>query len=294
MTPRLGVVLVPTLPPEALRSLAAAADAHLDDLWVWEDCFKESSVATAAAALAWTERVRVGIGIAPVALRNVALLAMELATLHRLFPGRLLPGIGHGVQDWMGQVGARPESPLSLLDEYADALRRLLDGEEVTSEGRYVRLDRVRLDWPPAPGTPLAVGGSGPRTLELAGRRADAVVLGSALSEETIRDSVRAARRGWRAAHGEDGPVMPVVTHLLVTTGPGAADRLAAELTRWGHTDGAPGRGVAGDAADVAAAVAAHASAGATTVVLQPTEDEPDPAGLARFLGRDVREALGP
>ena len=46
-----------------------------------------------------------GIGLLPVPLRNVALTAMELATLERLFPGRLAPGIGHGVLDWMGQVG---------------------------------------------------------------------------------------------------------------------------------------------------------------------------------------------
>ena len=178
-TPALGVVLVPTLPPEALRPLAAAADRHLDELWLWEDCFKESAIAAAGAALAWTERVRVGIGLAPVPLRNVALLAMELATLHRLFPGRLLPGIGHGVQDWMGQVGARAASPLTLLREYAEALRLLLDGHEVTVSGRYVSLDRVRLDWPPEPGTPLLVGGTGPRTLELAGRVGDGILIGS-------------------------------------------------------------------------------------------------------------------
>ena len=57
----------------------------------------------------------VGIGVLPVPLRNVALTAMETATLHRLFPGRLTVGVGHGVQDWMGQVGARPESPVTLL-----------------------------------------------------------------------------------------------------------------------------------------------------------------------------------
>ena len=123
--------------------------------------------------------MRVGIGLTPVPLRNVALMAMELATLHRLFPGRLLPGIGHGVQDWMGQVGARAASPLTLLREYAEALRRLLDGHEVTVAGRYVTLDRVRLDWPPEPGTPLLVGGGGPRTLELAGRVGDGILIGS-------------------------------------------------------------------------------------------------------------------
>ena len=54
-------------------------------MWLWEDCFAESGIATAAAALAWTERLTVGIGLLPVPLRNVALSAMENATLERLF-----------------------------------------------------------------------------------------------------------------------------------------------------------------------------------------------------------------
>ena len=290
--PALGIVLVPTLPPEALRPLAVAADAHLDELWLWEDCFKESSIAAAGAALAWTERVRVGIGLAPVPLRNVALLAMELATLHRLFPGRVVPGIGHGVQDWMGQVGARATSPLTLLREYAEALRLLLDGEEVTVSGRYVTLDRVRLDWPPEPGTPLVVGGSGPRTLELAGRVGDGIVIGSVTSYAELADALSAARRGRLAAGGPDHGPMPVVTHLVAATGPGAEQRLAAELPRWGANDGAPGRGVAGDAATVADAVRRLAEIGVTSVVFQPTEDEPDLEGFVEFVGRDVRAAL--
>ncbi|HSF98894.1 MAG TPA: LLM class flavin-dependent oxidoreductase [Ornithinibacter sp.] len=292
MTPSLGVVLVPTLPPEALRPLAAAADEHLDELWVWEDCFKESGIAAAAAALAWTTQVRVGIGLAPVPLRNVALLAMEIATLHRLFPGRLLPGIGHGVQDWMGQVGARVESPLTLLREHAEALRLLLDGHEVSVSGRYVHLDAVKLDWPPPPGTPLLIGGGGPRTLELAGRYGDGILIGSAVSEEELEASVTAAQSGWAAGEGADGARMPVLTHLIAATGPGARRRLDDELRRWGHADGAPGRGVAGDAPTVADAVRRLAALGASTVVFQPTQDEPDLDGFVEFVGRDVRAAL--
>ena len=85
----LGVVFLPQLPPERLRAVARAADdAGLEQLWLWEDCFWESGIASVAAALAWTERLRVGVGLLPVPLRNVALTAMEVATLHRLFPGR--------------------------------------------------------------------------------------------------------------------------------------------------------------------------------------------------------------
>jgi alkanesulfonate monooxygenase SsuD/methylene tetrahydromethanopterin reductase-like flavin-dependent oxidoreductase (luciferase family) len=69
----LGTVFRPQLPPERLRAVAVAAeDAGLGQLWLWEDCFWESGIASAAAVLAWTERLRVGIGLLPVPLRNVA------------------------------------------------------------------------------------------------------------------------------------------------------------------------------------------------------------------------------
>ncbi len=147
-----GAVFLPQLAPERLRSIASVADeTGLAELWLWEGCFGQSGVATAAAALAWTERVTVGIGLLPVPLRNVALTAMETATSHRLFPGRVSVGFGHGVQDWMGQVGARVESPVTLLGEHVIALMRLFRGETLTAAGRYVSLDAVRATWPCAP-----------------------------------------------------------------------------------------------------------------------------------------------
>ncbi|WP_026163244.1 LLM class flavin-dependent oxidoreductase [Kribbella catacumbae] len=67
---------------KSIRSAAISADAAgLDDFWLSEDCFKESAVASAVAALAATERVRVGIALLPVPLRSVAQAAMELATI---------------------------------------------------------------------------------------------------------------------------------------------------------------------------------------------------------------------
>ena len=140
----LAGIFPPTQPPERIGPVAAAADAAgLEQLWVWEDCFAESGIATATAMLAVTSRVTVGIGLLPVPLRNVALTAMELATVSRLFPGRLVAGVGHGVLDWMGQAGARVESPMTLLREYTAALYALLHGETVTTRGRYVNLDAV-------------------------------------------------------------------------------------------------------------------------------------------------------
>ena len=199
----LGAIFPPDLPPERLRPVAMAADqAGLEQLWLWEDCFKESGLATAAAILAWTNRLKVGIGLLPVPLRNVALTAMELATLQRLFPGRLIPGVGHGVLDWMGQVGARAESPMTLLREYTIALRQLLHGATVSCSGRYVQLDAVALDWPPAAPPPLLVGGVKQRTIALAGELADGVILTGDTTPADLRAAVGQLRPEPRPATG--------------------------------------------------------------------------------------------
>jgi alkanesulfonate monooxygenase SsuD/methylene tetrahydromethanopterin reductase-like flavin-dependent oxidoreductase (luciferase family) len=284
---RLGVVFLPQLPPERLRPVAQAAEAAgLEELWLWEDCFRESGIAAAAAALAWTTRLQVGIGLMPVPLRNVALTAMELATLDRMFPGRARVGVGHGVQSWMSQVGARAESPVTLLREYITALRALLAGQEVTATGRYVRLDRVALEWPPAQPPPILAGAIGPRSLELSGEYADGTILTAGTTPDSIRQSCAQIDKG-RAVGGRAGP-HPVIVYMHAATGPGAAHRLARERRRWGE-DPAVDSGAAGDASAIAEAVDRLAGAGASTVVLQPTSDDPDPEGFARFVAQDVR-----
>lgn len=168
---RIGTIFSPyPHPPEQLRDAARAAeDAGVEELWLWEDCFRSSAWAAAAAALAVTDHLRIGVGIAPFPLRNVAASAMEVATIERMFPGRLLPGFGHGVQDWMRQVGAKAASPLTLMQEQLPALRSLLAGDTVSAEGRYVRLREVALDWPPAEAPLVYAAAEGPKTLALAG-----------------------------------------------------------------------------------------------------------------------------
>jgi alkanesulfonate monooxygenase SsuD/methylene tetrahydromethanopterin reductase-like flavin-dependent oxidoreductase (luciferase family) len=286
----LGVVFLPQFAPERFRDVARAADeAGLDELWLWEDCFKEGAVAMMAAALAWTERLRVGIGLMPVPLRNVASAAMEAAALERLFPGRAVIGVGHGVLEWMGWIGARAASPLTLLGEYLDALRALLDGERVTTDGRYVRLQDVALDWPPQQRVPVLAGAEGPKTLELVGAKADGVIFTGGTTPDTARRALERVRTG-REAAGRTDPFR-VVSFMLAATGPGAEERFDAERRAWGFPEDAD-VGAAGDAETVAGAVRRWVDAGVDTVVLQPTGTEPDPEGFVRFAGRQVAPLL--
>lgn len=257
----LGAIFLPYLPPERLRPVAEAADrAGLEQLWLWEDCFRESGIAPAAAVLAWTERLTVGIGLMPVPLRNVALTAMELATVERMFPGRFLPGIGHGVLDWMGQVGVRAESPMTLLREYTTALRQLLHGETVTTDGRYVHLDAVALDWPASPPPPLYVGAIKPKTVTAGAELSDGVIFTGDTQPAELRGSVDIAR-----------------------SAAVAAGRAALEIVVFVTVEGRPSAEV------VAARVAEFVAAGATQVALQPGDDALPAEEFVVFVAQEVR-----
>jgi 5,10-methylenetetrahydromethanopterin reductase len=192
-----------------------------DELWVIEDCFYTAGVSLAATALAVTDRISVGIGILPAVARTAAITAMEIATLCELAPGRFIPGIGHGVQDWMAQMGVRAESPVTALEEVLVAVGRLLDGDEVTSQGRYVSLDRVRLDAPPSVRPPLLAGVRGPKSVVTAGRAAGGLVL----AEPGHAAYVRWARE---QAGNPDGFVIAAYTPLCVEADARDAQRAMA------------------------------------------------------------------
>lgn len=270
---RLGVMFDRARPPEELAGFARAAqDCGLDELWVVEDLGWGGSVASAATALAATDRIVVGIGIAPAPLRNPALLAMELATLERLHPGRLIAGIGHGVGSWMTQVGAAVDSPLTLLEETIVGVRALLAGAVADLQGRYVKVDGLALVHPPATVPPLLAGVMKPRSLQLSGRVADGTILpeGAGPAAVTAALATIAARRPHQ---------LVVLTHLCVSDDPEAvAAAMAPVRTEFAPVQGVPPAQVF--AADGTATAAAQRisdlwSAGVDSVVLRPVGGDP-------------------
>lgn len=279
---RLGCVYLPQFAPERIAVTARAADAAgLDELWLWEDCFLAGGISGATIALANSERLTVGVGVLPIPLRNVALMAMEIATLHRAYPGRVRIGIGHGVQDWMKQVGAKVDSPMTLLREYVTCLRALLRGENVTFEGRYVSLRDVALDWPPSSPIEILTAAVGPRTLSLSGELSGGTVLTQGTTPDGVRDAI--------AGIGAAGP-HSVVTYVLCATGSDVDTQIREELVRW-DLDSSADVHASGDATEIAAAVRRWIDAGSSTVVLQP----PVSASIedyVRFVGEQVAPIL--
>ena len=295
------------LPPERLASFARSVEgAGLDELWVVEDCFWSGGMTAATAALAATESLTVGLGIAPAVVRNAAIAAMEIAGIARMFRGRFIAGFGHGVGDWMHQIGAFPSSQLAALDETMTVVRRLLRGERLTFHGSHVDLDDVELVFPPDDVPMVLSGVTGPRSLAVTARAADGVLL----PEGSSAAYVRAAN----AALGDE--TLACVVYVLFALSDDRAEAAAAVSDAIDHfaagsrderlaklgivddvdpADRADRYAVVGDAARCAEAVAELHDAGADSVVLVPCLGTSFEAQLAQVerAGRELKPLLG-
>ena len=229
---RLGVQIAATTPPPRLAQTVAEVERlGYAQAWLAEDYFELGGIASVGAALAATSRIPVGLGVASVRVRHPAVMAMELATLAGLYPGRFVAGLGHGVPHWTGQMGLRPASFLRSLREGASAVRRLLDGEELTEAGEYHAFDQVRLLHPPAERLPLYFGVHGPRSLALSGELADGTLLGWFSSPDYVRWARERIVEGRaRAGRTDEHAVVVLLVCSIDDADPAAA---RAELRGW-------------------------------------------------------------
>jgi alkanesulfonate monooxygenase SsuD/methylene tetrahydromethanopterin reductase-like flavin-dependent oxidoreductase (luciferase family) len=253
----IGVMYRCDNPPENLPAFARLVERlGYDELWLVEDCFFSGAVSAAAVAAAVTENLTVGIGILPAAFRNPALAAMELSNLARMFPGRILPGFGHGVTDWVHQVGAEHPSPLAVLGETVEAVRALLAGQTVTVAGRHARLTEVALEFPPDEPPPISTGVRAEKSLRLSGRVADGTILAECASPAYVRWARGLIDEGRRAAGRTDDHRVTVYTNLdFDETRASARLEIAARIA-----DGHPLSPADADLADEVAALRARSS----------------------------------
>jgi 5,10-methylenetetrahydromethanopterin reductase len=194
--PAFGLIFHPRFPPETLADYARQAESvGFDELWLWDDCFLPGALTSAAIALTATQHLKVGIGLLPATVYNPLFAAMELTTLARAFPGRILPGFGHGVASWMTQIGAAKPS-LQTLAETVVTVRQLLGGELVTTHGVYVNLEQVQMQLTPDQIPPLYVGAMREKSLQVAGRVGDGTILTGMSSPAYVRWACEQIRAG--------------------------------------------------------------------------------------------------
>jgi alkanesulfonate monooxygenase SsuD/methylene tetrahydromethanopterin reductase-like flavin-dependent oxidoreductase (luciferase family) len=190
-------------------ALETAEAAGADDLWIDDHLLTDEGEAsdpklegwtTLAAAAAVTTRARLGLLVAANTIRNPGLTAKLATTLDQISGGRAILGLGGG---WFEEehemfgidFGSGVGERLDRLAESVAIVRRLLDGERFSHDGRFYRIrDALAAPRPIQPHLPILIGGQGPmKTLPIVARFADlwnayGVPAGLAESDAILRE----------------------------------------------------------------------------------------------------------
>ena len=129
----------------------------------------------AGVIAALNPQLTVHTGVYLLALRHPVLVARQLADLERLWPGRLVFGVGIGGEDRheVSICGVDPATRGKRMDECLTVLRRLLSGAPTTFHGEFFDLDEALIAPAPRAPTPIVVGGRSDAAIRRAGRLGD-------------------------------------------------------------------------------------------------------------------------
>ncbi|MCP4166500.1 MAG: LLM class flavin-dependent oxidoreductase [Chloroflexi bacterium] len=183
-----------------------AEERGFSEIWQADTRLARDCVVMMSAFLAETKRMRFGSGVLPIWTRNPAVIAATWSTMWELAGktadgrSRVMLGLGAWWEPISSRVGVNRTKSLTAMRENIEAIRQLFRMEEVTYQGQFVNLDRVKLDvafGDTSPrDIPIYIGATGPKMLELSGEICDGVVLNYVVSVDYIRDAVERTRIG--------------------------------------------------------------------------------------------------
>lgn len=190
--------------------MAEYAEARgFSEVWQADTRLARDCVVLMSAFLTRTKKLRLGSGVLPIWTRNPAVIAATWSTMWELGHqisgdpderSRVMLGLGAWWEPIAGRVGVKRERPLQAMREHIEAIRQLFSMEEVTYQGEFVKLDRVKLDVVFADtrprDIPLYIGATGDKMLEMAGEICDGVVLNYVVSVDYIKHAVELVARG--------------------------------------------------------------------------------------------------
>ena len=177
-----------------------AEEKGFSEIWQADTRLARDCIVMMSALLTKTKKMKIGSGVLPIYTRNPAVIAATWSTMWELGgltpegESRVMCGLGAWWEPIASRVGADRRKPLKAMRENIEAIQQLFTMEEVTYEGEFVQLDRIRLDV--AYGEvgprdiPMYIGATGPKMLELTGEIADGVVLNYVVSPDYIRGAV--------------------------------------------------------------------------------------------------------
>ncbi len=182
-----------------------AEDRGFTEIWQADTRLARDCIVMMSAFLNSTTKLRIGSAVLPIWTRNPAVIAASWSTMWDLGGkvdgrGRVMLGLGAWWEPIAGRVGENRHKPLQAMREHIEAIRQLFTMEEVTYQGEFVHLDRIRLDvafGDTSPrDIPLYIGATGPKMLEMTGEICDGVLLNYMVSVDYIRNAVKLVEKG--------------------------------------------------------------------------------------------------
>src|SRR5215218_4327663 len=169
-----GVTILPDPPYTRLIELTTLAEQQgFAYGWTYDShvLWQESTPLIALLARE-TTRMKLGQMVTNPATRDPTLLASTYATLHDISEGRMIMGVGRG-DSALRCIGRSP-MPVAGFEQALRMVKPFMNGEEVTWNDRQLQLTWVRPELPPIE---MHVAGYGPKTLAVAGRVGDGVII---------------------------------------------------------------------------------------------------------------------
>lgn len=183
---QLGIQIIPQMPPqEVVNTVQAAERMGFDYALICDEGFMPDPYVLLGVLAGKTQIIRLGL-VTNGYTRHPAVTANSLATFNEISGGRAVVMLVAGGSMVLDPMGIPREDALTVTAETMDILRLLWSGEPVSYQGKRYRLNRARLQMTQQE-IPIWVAARGPKMLEMAGQKADAVVviakadLGSAL-----------------------------------------------------------------------------------------------------------------
>jgi 5,10-methylenetetrahydromethanopterin reductase len=223
---RLGAYVLPGAahdPASGIEQARATERMGLGTTWIGERYDTKDLGALGGALSQATRRVQIAAGITHPYLRHPMVLASMGQTLQSLTGERFRLGFGRSAM-WRWRAYGMPAPTLRSLGDLADILHRLWAGETVAYDGPLGTFPQLRLPVVldlAAP--PLLLAAVGPKTIALAGRHFDGVILHPLLTPEAVQRSA-AMLRAAAASVGRDPDSVRCIATVLVAPAVSRAD----------------------------------------------------------------------
>jgi alkanesulfonate monooxygenase SsuD/methylene tetrahydromethanopterin reductase-like flavin-dependent oxidoreductase (luciferase family) len=203
---------------ESFKEIDAAEAVGMDSVWLAEDHFNpENSIiaspfTVAGAVAVRTSRVRIGMGVVLLPLRNPVQVAEEASTVDLLSHGRLDVGVGRSplLTNYRGFNIPYEEAQARLL-EALEVIKRAWTEDPFSHQGRFWTFGDVTLVPKPlqTPHPPIWFAASSEESFPLAGKMGYPILVPSVTGIPKLVERVRVYRKAWhQAGHPGQGAVM--------------------------------------------------------------------------------------